>query len=49
MRTTRVAAVSMNGFLGEPERVLQSIDSWCAKAAAEGAELVLVPELVIHS
>jgi predicted amidohydrolase len=48
MRTTRVAAVSMNGFLGEPERVLQAIDGWCAKAAAEGAELVLFPELVIH-
>ena len=48
MRTTRVAAVSMNGFLGEPERVLQAIDSWCGKAAAEGAELVLFPELVIH-
>ncbi len=48
MRTTRVAAVSMNGFLGEPERVLQAIDTWCEKAAAEGAELVLFPELVIH-
>jgi N-carbamoylputrescine amidase len=48
MRTTRVAAVSMNGFLGEPERVLQAIDAWCEKAAAEGAELALFPELVIH-
>ena len=26
MRTMRVAAVSMNGFLGEPERVLKAID-----------------------
>lgn len=48
MRTTRVAAVSMNGFLGEPERVLKSIDSWCEKVAAAGAELVLFPELVVH-
>src|SRR5215813_8827066 len=48
MRTTRVAAVSMNGFLGEPQRVLAAIDGWCRKAAAEGAELVLFPELVIH-
>jgi N-carbamoylputrescine amidase len=48
MRTMRVAAVSMNGFLGEPERVLDAIDAWCGKAAAEGAELVLFPELVIH-
>jgi N-carbamoylputrescine amidase len=48
MRTTRVAAVSMNGFLGEPERILRAIDAWCEQVAAEGAELVLFPELVIH-
>src|SRR5438045_4493615 len=48
MRTTRVAAVSMNGFLGEPERVLHAIDGWCERAAADQAELVLFPELVIH-
>jgi predicted amidohydrolase len=38
----------MNGFLGEPERVLQAIDGWCERAAAAGAELVLFPELVIQ-
>jgi predicted amidohydrolase len=48
MRTLRVAAVSMNGFLGEAERVLRAIDDWCGKAAAERAELVLFPELVVH-
>ena len=48
MKTTRVAAVSMNGFLGEPERVLQAIDAWCEQVAAEGVELVLFPELVVH-
>lgn len=48
MRTTRVAAVSMNGYLGEPERVLRAIDGWCERAAAEHAELVLFPELVVH-
>ena len=48
MRTMRVAAVSMNGLLGEPERVLKAIDSWCERAVAEKAELVLFPELVIH-
>ncbi len=48
MKTTRVAAVSMNGFLGEPERVLRAIDGWCQRAVAEQAELVLFPELVIH-
>jgi predicted amidohydrolase len=48
MRTTRVAAVSINGFLGEPERVLNSIDAWCERIAGQGAELALFPELVIH-
>jgi predicted amidohydrolase len=48
MRTIRVAAVSMNGFLGEPERVLGAIDAWCQKAAAAEADLILFPELVIH-
>ena len=48
MRTMRVAAVSMNGFLGEPERILKAIDQWCEKAVAEKTELVLFPELVIH-
>src|SRR5215472_9829722 len=48
MRTVRVAAVSMNGFLGEPERVLNNMAGWCERAAAEKAELALFPELVIH-
>jgi predicted amidohydrolase len=48
MKTTRVAAVSINGFLGEPERVLHAIEGWCQKAKTEGAGLVLFPELVIH-
>jgi predicted amidohydrolase len=38
----------MNGFLGEPERVLRAIDAWCEQIAAEGVELALFPELVIH-
>ena len=48
MRTTRVAAVSMNGSLGEPDRVLHAIDAWCEQVAAEGVEFVLFPELVVH-
>jgi len=48
MQTVRVAAVSMNGFLGEPERVLGAIAGWCERAAGEGAELMLFPELVVH-
>jgi N-carbamoylputrescine amidase len=48
MKNIRVAAVSMNGFLGEPERVLRAMDAWCEKAAAQQAELVLFPELIVH-
>ena len=48
MQQTRVAAVSMNGLLGEPKRVLEAIDGWCERAAAAKADLVLFPELVIH-
>lgn len=38
----------MNGYLGEPQRVLKNIEGWCTRAAAQGVELVLFPELVIH-
>ena len=48
MQVTRVAAVSMNGLLGEPERVLAAIDVWCERVAAAKADLVLFPELVVH-
>jgi predicted amidohydrolase len=48
MQSIRVAAVSMNGYLGEPERVLKNLAGWCEKAAAEKAELVLLPELLVH-
>jgi predicted amidohydrolase len=48
MEPIRVAAVSMNGFLGEPQRSLAAIAQWCEQAAAEKAELVVFPELVVH-
>src|SRR5437763_3853699 len=48
MQTTRVAAISMNGWLGEPDTVLRAVDGWCERAAGEKAQLVLFPELVIH-
>ncbi len=48
MQPTRVAAVSMNGWMGVPERVLAAIDGWCERAAAAKADLVLFPELVVH-
>jgi predicted amidohydrolase len=48
MQDIRVAAVSMNSPLGKPDRVLEEIGAWCAKARAQGAELVLFPELAVH-
>lgn len=48
MQDIRVAAVSMNGFLGEPDRVFAAMQGWCRQAADAGAELVLFPELLIH-
>src|SRR5204863_1633149 len=48
MQTVRVAAVSMNGLLGEPQKILASLAGWCERAAAEKAQLVLFPELVVH-
>lgn len=44
----RIAAVSMNSPLGQPEKVLGDIDGWCRQAAEQGAELALFPELVVH-
>ncbi len=48
MRDIRVACVSMNGFLGEPERALKNIAAFSQQAAAQGVELILFPELVVH-
>src|SRR5436190_13868637 len=48
METIRIAAVSMNSLLGQPERALATIGEWCERAATEKAELVLFPELVVH-
>lgn len=48
MKTVRVAAVSMNGPLGDPVPVLRAIAEWCGRAAEQCAGLVLFPELVIH-
>ena len=48
MQNMRVAAVSMNGLLGEPNRILEQIGDWTARAVAQGAQLVLFPELLVH-
>lgn len=48
MQTLRVAAVSMNGGLGEVEQSLAAIDTWSGSAASQDVDLVLFPELVVH-
>lgn len=48
MQDIRVACVSMNGFLGEPDRSLKNIEAFGRQAADQGVELVLFPELVVH-
>ncbi len=48
MQNIRVACVSMNGFLGEPDRSLKNIEDFSREAASKGVELILFPELVVH-
>lgn len=48
MQSIRVAAVQMNGLLGQTKHNLDEIQSWCIRAAEKGAELALFPELAIH-
>jgi predicted amidohydrolase len=48
MQPVRVAAVSMNSELGKQQQTLAAIADWCQKAAAEKADLVVFPELVVH-
>ncbi len=48
MQKLRVAAISMNGLLGQGHRNLSCIEQWSAKAKEAGADLALFPELVVH-
>jgi len=48
MQKLRVAAMSMNGLLGQVDRNLGCIEQWSAKAKEVGADLALFPELVVH-
>ncbi len=45
MQTLTVAAVSTRNLLGQPAAALKDMRAWAEKAAAQGAELVLFPEL----
>ena len=48
MQTFRIAAVSMNGRMGEMDAVLEDIDRYTRIAVEHGARLVLYPEVLIH-
>jgi len=48
MQKLKIAAISMNGLLGQADRNLNSIEQWSAKAKEAGADLALFPELVVH-
>lgn len=48
MQSIRVAAISINSPFDQLETILEVVDTWCGKAASEGAELVLFPELLVH-
>jgi N-carbamoylputrescine amidase len=45
MQTFRAAAASVRNYLGEKEKSTKQVDDWSAMAAAQGAELILFPEL----
>jgi N-carbamoylputrescine amidase len=48
MQKLKVAAVSMNGLLGQADRNQNSIEYWSKKAKEAEADLALFPELVVH-
>lgn len=48
MQSIRVAAVSINSPLGQPEEMLEAVEAWSKQAVAQGAEFILFPELLIH-
>lgn len=45
--SVRVAAVALDSKPGETDRNLDRMTEWCRRAKAEGAELVLFPELSV--
>lgn len=48
MQSFRIAAVSLNGRLGDSQAMLAEIEHWTARAVDAGAQLVLFPELLVH-
>lgn len=48
MRPIRIAAITMNGLLGQTADNLASIGRWTQRAKQAGADLALFPELVVN-
>jgi predicted amidohydrolase len=47
MKTIRVAAASVRNLIGEVDRSIADVQRWVERAAGQGAELILFPELNI--
>lgn len=45
MNPTRVAAVSCRNHIAQPDKSISEMESWCRRAKANDAKLVLFPEL----
>jgi len=48
MQNVRIAAISLNSELGKRDQTMRRIEQFCEQAAAERAELVVFPELIVH-
>lgn len=48
MEKLRVAAVSTRNWIGQADRSIKNMAAWAAKAADQGAEFVLFPELGVN-
>lgn len=48
MEPVCIAAISINGGLGQVQQSLDAIEHWAKLAKNEGAQLAMFPELVVH-
>lgn len=47
MEAIRVSAIAMENWIGEQDRTIAHVDEWTGRATADGAELVVFPELCV--
>jgi predicted amidohydrolase len=48
MQSFRIAAVSLNGHLGDRDSMIAEIERWTERGVSAGARLMLFPELLVH-